>query len=122
MDRSQDGKAPGPVPRRGPPYATDCDSESDSDSDSLAMARGEQSRATSHLLRIAHWNAERVRQKKLEHVKFFQKTISTSATSRRRILTVPSYSTYGDMKYTEMTEKIDPKEESPLLLETKYRL
>ncbi|KAK3763556.1 hypothetical protein RRG08_056980 [Elysia crispata] len=59
VDRSQDGKAPGPVPRRGPPYATDCDSESDSDSDSLAMARGEQSRATSHLLRIAHWNAER---------------------------------------------------------------
>ena len=118
MDRSQDGKAPGPVPRRGPPCATDCDS----DSDSLAMARGEQSRATGHVLRIAHWNAETMRQKKLEHVKFFQKTISTSATSRRRILTVPSYSTYGDMKYTEMTEKIDPKEESPLLLETKYRL
>ncbi|KAK3763551.1 hypothetical protein RRG08_056975 [Elysia crispata] len=55
VDRSQDGKAPGPVPRRGPPYATGCDS----DSDSLAMARGEQSRATGHLLHIAHWNAER---------------------------------------------------------------
>ncbi|KAK3774368.1 hypothetical protein RRG08_049024 [Elysia crispata] len=34
----------------GPPYATDCDS------DSLAMARGQQSRTTGHLLRVAHWN------------------------------------------------------------------
>ncbi|KAK3790121.1 hypothetical protein RRG08_057087 [Elysia crispata] len=50
--RGQDGTAPGPVPGRRPPYATDCDS------DSLAMARGEQSRTTGHLLRIAHWNAE----------------------------------------------------------------
>ncbi|KAK3784224.1 hypothetical protein RRG08_055753 [Elysia crispata] len=50
--RGQDGAAPGPVPGRGPPYATDCSS------DSLAMARGQQSRTTDHLLRIAHWNAE----------------------------------------------------------------
>ncbi|KAK3738861.1 hypothetical protein RRG08_036864 [Elysia crispata] len=55
--RGQDGTARSPVPRRRPPYATDCDS------DSLAMARGQQSRTTGHLLRIAHWNAEEPRPK-----------------------------------------------------------
>ncbi|KAK3759064.1 hypothetical protein RRG08_022053 [Elysia crispata] len=63
--RGQDGAAPGPVPGRGPPFATDCDS--------LAMARGEQSRTTGHLLPIAHWNVEGVRQKKLEFEQFLQK-------------------------------------------------
>ena len=103
--RGQDGTAPGPVPRRAPPYAIDCDS------DSLAVAR-----TTGHLVRIAHWNAEGVRLKKNWNLNnSFRKIISTSAVSRRRILTVPSDSTYEDKKYTEMTEKIDPKEESPLL-------
>ena len=64
LDRGQDGTARGPVPGRGPPYPTDCDS------DSLAMARGEQSRTIGHLLCIAHWNAEGVRQIKLKFEQF----------------------------------------------------
>ncbi|KAK3736089.1 hypothetical protein RRG08_046062 [Elysia crispata] len=45
--------------RRFPPYAADCDS------DSLAVARGQQSRTTGHLLRDSFtWNAGEVRQKK----------------------------------------------------------
>ena len=55
----------GSWPRRGPPYATDCDSYS------LAMAREEQSRTAGHLLRIALWNAEGMGQKKLEFEHFF---------------------------------------------------
>ena len=106
----------GSWPRRGPPYATDCDS------DSLAMAREEQSRTAGHLLRIALWNAEGMGQKKLEFEHFLKKkkTILTSAASRRRIFTVHSDSAYEEMKYTEMTEKIDLEDESPLLSEKEY--
>ena len=98
--RGQDGAAPGPVPGRGPPFATDCDS------DSLAMARGEQSRTTGHLLRIAHWNAEGVRQKKLEFEQFLQKHNIDICCLQ---LTVPSASTCEGMKNKEMTEKVTQK-------------
>ena len=57
MDCSQVRTAPGPQPQRGPPHVTDCDSGS-------PVARGGQSRATrDSKLRLAHWNAEGVRQK-----------------------------------------------------------
>ena len=65
VGRSQGGTAPGPQPQRGPTNATDCGS------DPLLMAGGGQSRATGHqTLRIVHWNAEGVRQKKLELQQF----------------------------------------------------
>ena len=67
LDHGQDGTASGPVSRRRPPYATDCDS------DSLVMSRGNKSRTTGHLLCIANWNAEGMRQKKLEFEQFLQK-------------------------------------------------
>ena len=58
MDRSQVRTAPDPKPQRGPPHATDCDSGS-------PVTRGGQSRATGDSkIRLAHWNAEEVRQKK----------------------------------------------------------
>ena len=67
MGRSQGGTAPGPQPQRGPTNATDCGS------DPLLMAGGGQSRATGHqTLRIVHWNAEGVRQKKLELQQFLK--------------------------------------------------
>ena len=59
--------APGPQPQRGPTNATDCGS------DPLLMAGEGQSRATGHqTLRIMHWNAEGVRQKKLELQQFLK--------------------------------------------------
>ena len=67
VGRSQGGTAPGPQPQRGPTNATDCGS------DPLLMAGGGQSRATGHqTLRIVHWNAEGVRQKKLELQQFLK--------------------------------------------------
>ena len=67
MGRSQGGTAPGPQPQRGPTNATDCGS------DPLLMAGGGQSRATGHqTLCIVHWNAEGVRQKKLELQQFLK--------------------------------------------------
>ena len=67
VGRSQGGTAPGPQPQRGPTNATD------SGSDPLLMAGGGQSRATGHqTLRIVHWNAEGVCQKKLELQQFLK--------------------------------------------------
>ena len=67
VGRSQGGTAPGPQPQRGPTNATDCGS------DPLLMAGGGQSRTTGHqTLRIVHWNAEGVRQKKLELQQFLK--------------------------------------------------
>ena len=67
VGRSQGGTAPGPQPQRGPTNATDCGS------DPLLMAGGGQSRATGHqTLGIVHWNAEGVRQKKLELQQFLK--------------------------------------------------
>ena len=64
---SQGGTAPGPQPQRGPTNATDCGS------DPLLMAGGGQSRATGYqTLHIVHWNAEGVRQKKLELQQFLK--------------------------------------------------
>ena len=66
MDRSQVRTAPGPRPQRGPPHATHCDSGS-------LVARGGQSRATGDTkLRLAHWNAEGVCQKKTELQNFLK--------------------------------------------------
>ena len=57
----------GPQPQKGPTNATDCGS------DPPLMAGGGQSRATGHqTLHIVHWNAERVRQKKLELQQFLK--------------------------------------------------
>ena len=62
-DLSQVRMAPGPQPQRGPP---DCDSSS-------PVARGGQSRGTDDSkFRIAHWNAEGVRQKKTELQNFLK--------------------------------------------------
>ena len=67
VGRSQGGTVPGAQPQRGPTNATDCGS------DPLLMAGGGQSRATGHqTLRIMHWNAEGVRQKKLELQQFLK--------------------------------------------------
>ena len=68
LNHSQGGAVPSPEPRRDSTSATDCASESPS------MARGDQSNATSHTqpLRIMHWNAEGVRQKKLELSNFLK--------------------------------------------------
>ena len=68
VDRSQGRTAPGPQPQRGPPSATDCGSEPP------PMTGRGQSRATGHQqLRIMHWNAEGVRNKKLELQQFLHK-------------------------------------------------
>ena len=67
VGRSQGGTAPGPQPQKGPTNATDCGS------DPLLMTGGGQSRANGHqTLRIMHWNAEGVRQKKLELQQFLK--------------------------------------------------
>ena len=64
--RSQVRTAPGPQPQRDPPHATDCGSGS-------PFARGGQSRATGDSKRrLAHWNAEGVRQKKTELQNFLK--------------------------------------------------
>ena len=64
---SQGGMVPGPQPQKGPINVTDCGS------DPLLMAGGGQSRATGHqTLRIVHWNAEGVWQKKLELQQFLK--------------------------------------------------
>ena len=66
MDRTQVRMVQGPQPQRGPPHATDCDSGS-------PVARGGQSRATGvSKLRLTHWNAEEVRQKKTELQNFLE--------------------------------------------------
>ena len=65
MDRCQVRTAPGPQPQRGPLHVTDCGSGS--------VARGGQSRAIGDSkLRLAHWNAEGVRQKKTELQNFLK--------------------------------------------------
>ena len=78
MDRNQVRTAPGPQPQRGPPHVTDCGSGS-------PVAGGRQSRATGDpKLRLAHWNAEEVRQKKTELQNFPpQKTALTYVPSKR---------------------------------------
>ena len=114
LDRGQDGTAPGTVPRKGPPDATDCDS------DSFAMTRGEQSRTTGHLLRIAHWNAEGVRKKKLEFEQFLPKNnIEVYCLQGTHLNSSFRFHIRGYQVYRNDI-KIDPKEESPLLSETKY--
>ena len=66
MDRSQVRTAPGPHPQRSPSHATDCSSGS-------PVARGGQTGATDGFeLRLAHWNVERVRQKKIELQNFLK--------------------------------------------------
>ena len=114
--RGQDGAAPGPVPGRGPPYATDCSS------DSLAMARGQQSRTTDYLLRIAHWNAEGVRQKKLEFEHFLQKNNIDDCCIQETHLISSFRFHMREHEVYRNDRKIDPKDVSPFLSETKYRL
>ena len=116
VGRSQGGTARGPQLQRGPTNATDCGS------DPLLMAGGGQSRATGHqTLRIVDWNAEGVRQKKLELQQFLkaQKKLM-SAASRRPISTTRTDSPSGDMRYTGLTEQTDSKLECLHLLKPAY--
>ena len=67
LDRGQGGTVPGPQPQRGPNSATDCGSVSP------AVTGGEQSRITGHPhLRISQWNAEGIRNKKMELQNFLK--------------------------------------------------
>ncbi|KAK7101444.1 hypothetical protein V1264_019826 [Littorina saxatilis] len=66
VSRSQGRTAPGLQPQGGPTSATDCGS------DPLPLTGGGQNRATGQQLRIMHWNAEGVRQKKLELQQFLK--------------------------------------------------
>ena len=102
-------------PERQTVYAMDCGY------DPLLMAGGGQSRATGHqTLRIVHWNAEGVRQKKLELQQFLKTQKLMSAASRRPISTTRTDSSSGDMRYTELTEQTDPKVECLHLLKPAY--
>ena len=94
MDRSQVRTAPGPQPQRGPLHVTDCGSGS-------PVARGGQSRATGDpKLRLAHWNAEGVRQKKTELQNFLKQnsidvcTIQETHLTQNHRFYVRGYETY----------------------------
>ena len=94
MDRSQVRTAPGPQPQRGPPHATDCGSCS-------PVARGRKSRVTGdQKLRLAHWNAEGVRQKKTELHNFLKQngidvcTIQETHLTEKHRFYVRGYETY----------------------------
>ena len=69
MDRSKVKTAPGPQPQRGPPHNTDCDSDSPVARGAGWGGGGVQSDSK---LRLAHWAAEGVRQKKTEIQNFLQ--------------------------------------------------
>ena len=115
VGRSQGGTAPSPQPQRGSTSATD------HGSDPLLMAGGGQSRAIDHqTLLIVNWNAEGVRQEKLELQQFLKTQKLTSAASRRPISTTRTDSPSGDMRYTELTEQTDPKVECLHLLKPAY--
>ena len=94
MGNRQVGQTPGPKPRGGPTMATGT-------SDSTGCPRVDQSRATgAKHLRISHWNAEGVRNKKLD-LQAFLKTNQvdvcciqkTHLTSNHRF-TMRGYETY----------------------------
>ena len=115
VGRSQDGTAPGPQPQRGPTNATDCGS------DPLLMAGGGQSRATGHqTLRIVHWNAEVVRQKKLEYQQFLKtQKIDVYCIQETHLNNMHRFPIRG-YEIAELAEQTDPKVECLHLLKPAY--
>ena len=94
MDRSQVRTALGRQSQRGPLHVTDCGSGS-------PVSRGGQSRVTGDSkLRLAHWNAEGVRQKKTELQNFLKQngidvcTIQETHLTQKHIFYVRGYETY----------------------------
>ncbi|KAK7108155.1 hypothetical protein V1264_015944 [Littorina saxatilis] len=65
MDRSQVKTVPGPQPQRGPPNAT-------GDSHPSDVAGDGRSRATGYQIKVMHWNAEGVRNKKIDLQNFLK--------------------------------------------------
>ena len=105
VGHSQVGTAPGPQPQKGPANATDCGS------DPLLMAGGGQSRATGHqTLCIVHWNAEGVRQKKLELQQFLKaQKIDVCCIQETHLNNTHRFSPSGDIKIHRVDRADRPK-------------
>ena len=115
MDRSQVRTAPGPQPQRGPPHVTDCGSGS-------PVTRRGQSRATGdQKLRLAHWNAEGVRQKKRELQNFLKQndidvcTIQETHLTENHRFYVRGYETYRHLQVFNIYSDPSPLPLPPLI-------